>query len=116
MNQDHANLVERLSKPGPRIILDLTPKTAHLLHMIVGLAGEVGELLDTIKKHSIYCKDLDLDNVIEELGDIEFYLEGIRATLGIERDETIEHNIIKLSTRYGQEYSNQAAIERVDKA
>jgi NTP pyrophosphatase (non-canonical NTP hydrolase) len=84
--------------------------------MASALQGEAGELFDAIKKHAVYDKDLDLVNVIEELGDIEFYLEGLRQLLEITRDETVKANIKKLTKRYPDgRYSNKHAKERADK-
>jgi NTP pyrophosphatase (non-canonical NTP hydrolase) len=107
--------VAKLVKSGTDIIGSLTPTKAHLIHMVVGVSGEAGELLDAIKKHAIYNKELDRENVIEELGDIEFYLEGIRAALNIHRNSTLKHNIKKLGKRYGVSYSDQKAQARADK-
>lgn len=113
----HEHMVRVLAKPGAEIIESLTPEKAHCLHMAVGVSGESGELLDAIKKSVIYNKDLDLENVKEELGDIEFYLEGLRQGLGISREETLEANIAKLSKRYKQfQYSDKAAQQRADKS
>jgi len=116
VQRSHSRLVSDLAKNGQHIITDLNPTKAHLLHMAVGLAGEVGEVIDALKRHSIYGKPLDRTNVIEELGDIEFYLEGIRAALDISRDRVIEANIAKLRKRYPEGvYTNVAAIVRADK-
>jgi NTP pyrophosphatase (non-canonical NTP hydrolase) len=112
----HPQLVQALVKPGEAIVASLTPDDAHLLHMTIGVSGEAGELLDAVKKAVIYRKPLDRQNVIEELGDLEFYLEGIRAALGVTREECLEANIDKLSVRYkGLSYSDTAAQERADK-
>lgn len=114
--KDFAAMVARLSKPGEQIKNELTPKQAHLLHMAVGISGEAGELLDAVKKHTIYQKSLDITNVVEELGDLEFFMEGLRATLGISREEVLAKNINKLSARYHSgAYSNQQAQRRADK-
>lgn len=113
----HPELVKALAKPGEAICQSMTPQMAHLLHMAVGVAGEAGELLDAIKKHVIYNKSLDVTNVIEELGDMEFYMEGLRQELGILRELTVQQNIAKLSVRYSSmSYSDQQAQERADKA
>lgn len=109
------DMVAGLAKPGDAIIASLTPEKAHQLHMAVGISGESGELLDAIKKAVIYNKPLDRENVIEELGDLEFYMQGLRAGLGITRNETIQANIAKLGKRYSQGYSDQAAQDRADK-
>jgi NTP pyrophosphatase (non-canonical NTP hydrolase) len=111
----HPDLVEALAKPGRAIVEAMTPVEAHLIHMVMGISGEAGELLDAIKKAVIYKKTLDYANVVEELGDLEFYLEGLRAALGLTRQQTLEANIDKLSKRYGEKYSDAAAIARADK-
>jgi len=112
----HAKLVAALSKNGATIKDEMTGTQAHILHMAVGISGEAGELLDAIKKHVIYQKPIDLENVVEELGDLEFYIEGLRQSLAITRQETIDHNIAKLSVRYSKgSYSDQQAHQRADK-
>jgi len=112
----HPELVCALAKPGEAIVASITPDTAHQLHMAVGISGEAGELLDAVKKAAIYCKPIDLQNVIEELGDLEFYMEGLRQGLGITRDQCLAANIEKLSKRYhAGSYSDAQAQARADK-
>lgn len=112
----HEQMVKNLVKPGAEILAQVSPDMIGLIHMILGVAGETGELLDAIKKAAIYQKPIDMENVIEELGDIEFYLEGMRQQLGITREQTLEANIEKLSKRYHSgSYSDTQAQERADK-
>lgn len=116
MTITHAELVANLVKPGADILATLTPAQANLLHMAVGVSGEAGELIDAVKKCAVYNKPLDRENVIEELGDIEFYLEGLRQELGITRAETIAGNIAKLGKRYSAgRYTDAQAQARADK-
>jgi len=113
---NYPDLVRVLSKPGMMIKKDMSNNQAELLHMAVGVSGEAGELLDAIKKHCIYQKALDTDNVIEELGDLEFFMERIRQILNIHRETTIRENQKKLSIRYKDyQYSNSDAQRRRDK-
>lgn len=110
------NFVNALCKSGEEIHSEMTPQQAHILHMAIGVAGEAGELLDAIKKFVVYQKTLDVENVVEELGDLEFYMQGLRSALNIKREETISHCTAKLSVRYsGLKYSNEAAQHRADK-
>jgi NTP pyrophosphatase (non-canonical NTP hydrolase) len=112
----HSEMVAALVKPGRVIASEMNGLDAHLMHMAIGISGESGELLDAIKKRVIYQKPLDRENVIEELGDLEFYLEGLRQGLMISREECLDANIAKLSKRYeGLEYSDSAAQSRADK-
>jgi len=84
----HPEMVAGLAKRGEDIISDLTTDSIHLLHMAVGIAGEAGELCQ-----AIYLSDnllsIDRENVVEELGDLEFYLEGFRQGLQLARNETV---------------------------
>lgn len=113
---NHSDMVRALAKSGETIAAEIDAADAHLMHMAIGVSGEAGELLDAIKKQVIYRKPLDMDNVLEEMGDIEFYLEGLRQGLGITRDDCLAANIAKLGKRYvGMKYSDQAAQDRADK-
>lgn len=117
---EHTNMVSNLAKPGADILASLSESDCHIMHMIMGMSGEVGELLDAIKKSVIYGKTLDMENVIEELGDIEFYMEGLRQVLLITRESTLINNHHKLLTgekaRYSEgKYSNEQAQQRADK-
>ena len=115
-DKEHANMVSSLCKDGLDIINSLTRSKAHLWHMSSALAYEAGELGDAFKKHIVYEKELDMENVIEELGDLEFYMRAIRDSLGITREETLQHNLDKLGKRYSKgSYSNKSAQERADK-
>lgn len=113
----HSELVSALKKPGKAIVESLTDIKADAWHMASCIPGEAGELFDAIKKWVIYEKSFDRENIIEELGDLEFYMEGLRQNLGITRKETIAANIVKLTKRYESgSFSNQQAQERADKA
>ena len=83
--------------------------------MAVGLAGEVGEFLDAVKRHVFYDKPIDRENAIEELGDIEFYSSDIRRLIGAFRIDVLRKNIDKLNKRYNNGYSDKEAHERADK-
>ena len=116
IDQNHAAMVAELTKPAEEIIAEMTPRKANLIHMIMGVSGETGELLDAIKKHVAYNKPIDREHIIEELGDIEYYLQGLRAELGITRDTVLSGNISKLRKRYAKgSFSNEQAQARADK-
>jgi len=86
------------------------------LHCALGCAGEAGELADAIKKEIIYEKPLDAKNVIEECGDLLFYLQATMIQYGFSWEDVIIENYNKLSKRYKDlVYSDKAAHERADK-
>ena len=110
------NFTHKLAKPAMTLSMESTGLKHELNHYAIGVAGEVGELLDAIKKHTMYNKPIDMANVIEELGDLEWYLSSIRRVLNISREDTLLANIEKLSKRYSSlSYSNEAASLRADK-
>jgi NTP pyrophosphatase (non-canonical NTP hydrolase) len=85
-------------------------------HAALGVCGEAGELVDALKKHIHYKKPLDLENVIEELGDLRFYIQAAMNLFGITEQELLQHNAMKLAKRYKDlTYSDKAAQDRADK-
>lgn len=101
--------VRWLFKPGSEQVM--------ALHTAIGVAGEAGELADAIKKEYIYGKPRDLPNIIEELGDLEWYMQSVRNHYGISRKSILQANADKLSKHYvSLRYSDAAAINRADKA
>lgn len=116
MELKHAEMVKKLVKPGVKILAEMTPSKMTLLHMSSKLCSEAGELMDAVGKLCYYNRVIDLDNVIEELGDIEFYLSGFRQSLGILRDTTLRSNMEKLTKRYKDfKYTDEQAHQRNDK-
>ena len=123
LEQGHTQMVFDLKKNPGAILKRLTPHKCDLLHMAYCIPGEAGELSDAIKKHIFYEKEFTdemREHVVEELGDLEFYMEGLRQSLGISRTETLKYNRTKLLTgknaRYGKGvFSNEQAQERADK-
>ena len=79
-----------------------------LTHAAMGVAGEAGELVDLIKKHVFTGKPLHYDQVIAEMGDLEFYLQALRNQLQIDREDVLKANVTKLEGRHpkGIEESN----------
>lgn len=86
------------------------------LHGALGVSGEAGELADAIKKELIYGKPIDRANIVEELGDLRWYMTLLQVLYGISDQEVLQTNADKLAKRYvGLKYSDKQAIERADK-
>lgn len=99
--------------PGLRVVERLsTVQTVRLLHAAIGLATEAGELLDALKKHIFYGKPLDCVNISEELGDVLFYVGMGANALGEDMGQIMETNRAKLQARYGNKFSETAALSR----
>ncbi|MCL4411339.1 nucleoside triphosphate pyrophosphohydrolase family protein [Candidatus Marsarchaeota archaeon] len=65
----------------------------------LGLAGEVGELLNKIKKIARDNATPDKDGIKAELGDILWYVARIASEMDITMDEIANYNIEKLAKR-----------------
>jgi hypothetical protein len=85
----HKDMVHALAKPERAIISGLVNQedAAHILHMAIGVAGEVGELLENL------LDELGRENLVEEIGDIEFYMRGLSQAIGY-KDLLKSHKVI----------------------
>lgn len=86
-----------------------------LIHAVMGLAGEVGEVTDAVKKSVLYNKELDVVNVKEECGDILWYMALLLDQIGSSFEEVMKMNHDKLETRYPGGFSEKKAQDRADK-
>jgi NTP pyrophosphatase (non-canonical NTP hydrolase) len=87
-------------------------KNQKLLHAVIGLATESGELLDQMKKVVFYGKELDRVNIKEELGDLMWYMAILIRELDLDLEEVLELNINKLRARYGDKFNSEGALHR----
>lgn len=88
------------------------PKMQKLLHAVIGIATESGELLDQMKKVVYYGKPLDRINIREELGDLMWYMAILMRELDLNLEEILELNIEKLRARYGDKFHASGALNR----
>ena len=96
-----------------RLIPDLGTYKQNLVHMALGVGGEAGEVVDLCKKHFAYDKPLDVAHLVEELGDLIFYVNGILALIDTSWDEVLTANIKKLEARYpNAKFNADHAINR----
>lgn len=98
-------------------VTDLAPNGSWLLHSLIGLSGEVGELAAAIQRWLYYGKDLDIANVREELGDLCWYLAQACKAANVSLEDVMKANINKLKFRYPERYTDfHAAEENRDRA
>lgn len=102
---DYNELAKKLS--DPRLI--------RIFHGALGVGTEAGELQDAIKKHIFYDKPLNVENIVEEVGDILWYCTILLDELGYTLEDSMKHNDEKLKKRYAGGYSNEKAVARADK-
>jgi len=90
---------------------ELTPR-AKLSMLGLGIAGEAGELVDSIKKHVYHGHEMDIEDLTKELGDLDWYITHLKKHFGITDEEVREKNIAKLRKRYAEGFSEEASKNR----
>lgn len=85
---------------------------SRLMHGMIGVCTEAGELQDMVKKHLVYGKPFDRVNVLEECGDTLWYLALALDACGYSMSECMERNIAKLKARYPQGFTEAQALTR----
>ncbi len=66
----------------------------------LGLAGEVGEVIEPIKKNLDRGRPIDSEKMAEEIGDVLWYLTALTDSLGLTMLQIAEKNVAKLNARY----------------
>ena len=106
---------EIFQREARRSLRDDLPYEAMCSNMCMGLAGEIGEVIDIMKKHIYQGKELDITDVIEEVGDVLWYIANFCNVNNITMDECMERNIKKLRKRFPNGFTIKDANERKDK-
>lgn len=123
INQTYQLEVKRTHKELPEypqfvtnLMKGLDTPALELHHATTGISGEAGELLDISKKVWIYGKPLNVEHLIEELGDLRFYYQSVLNMIGLTDADIVAANTTKLMKRYvdGQ-YTDKHANQRLDK-
>jgi len=70
------------------------------IHATLGIVSEAGEIADTVKKSFAYGKKLDKDNLLEECGDLVWFLNLMIHNLDLTWEQVLAANIAKLEKRY----------------
>lgn len=83
-----------------------------LVHAAMGIQTEAGEFADPIKKHLFYDRELDVPNLMEELGDLIWYIQVACMALDLPLEHVMSANIAKLRARYPGGFTKGAAIDR----
>lgn len=90
--------------------LNITPDESQLARLlkltytVMGLAGEVGEFANIVKKIQRDGKTIDemLNQLVDELGDVVWYVFACADEIGIPLEDIARHNLEKLAKRKAQ--------------
>lgn len=95
--------------------LDAAVRTSdciRLLHAGMGFCTEAGEFQDALKRFIFYGKTVDETNLVEELGDLMWYIAIACDALGVSLEEVMEKNNRKLRTRFPDKFNEGDALNR----
>lgn len=101
-NAEHPEIAEDLLKIFDQLIWCL------------GLAGEVGETLDLLKKHFGHGQPLDLIKLKKEFGDCRWYGANLERSFGFRSSDVAQTNVNKLRARYPDGFTVAAAAAKAD--
>ena len=101
-NKYQEDAFELISKEGKKELLT---------NGVLRLAGESDECCDIIKKHKYQGHELNKDDLIEELGDVLWYVVETCSGLDITLEEVAQRNLDKLHKRYhGTKFNKNDSI------
>ena len=86
-------------------------KNFNLQYMALGLGGEVGEVLNEIKKYERDDNNIlsivRREKIITEMGDVLWYFQGLCNRLNISILDVMENNIEKIENRNNNNNNNK---------
>ena len=87
-------------------------KFGDVVNGCLGLAGEAGETLDMIKKWVFHEKELDIEHLEKEIGDVMWYVAMLCESFGFNLDKIMQMNVDKLKARYPEGFDTDRANNR----
>ena len=92
-----------------RTVVDLGDNAfrGHLLNGSIGMSVESNETLQHVQKYIFCGKNLDRAHLLDECGDVLWYISYVLSTLGYTLEECMEHNILKTSDRYSDRINKE---------
>lgn len=109
--EEYAEYVEYLRNEDD----DFTRIDCKLLHAVIGIAGEAGELIDIIKKVAVYNQPLNIEHLKEEAGDLLHYFQMLCNSQRWSLKDVMQANVDKLKIRYPNGYTHEDAKIKRDK-
>jgi len=86
--------------------------SARLDYSTIGLVTESSKILDLIKKSKKSLHPLDKQKIIEELGDLLWYLNLTLDELGISFEDIMEASLDKINKKYPEDDLNVSKLIR----
>lgn len=84
-----------------------------LLNGVLGLAGESGECCDIVKKNRFQGHELNKEQLLEEIGDVLWYISETASGLGVQLEDVAKYNLDKLHKRFhGDKFNSYDSTHR----
>lgn len=87
---------------------------ALIVNGALGLCGESGEVADHIKKTFFQGHILDKAKIVEELGDVAWYIAVMAHAIDVDLETVLTNNIEKLKRRYPDGFSEERSVNRTE--
>lgn len=87
-----------------------------ILHAVMGLSTEAGELLGIVKRYTFYNSAMLAEEMKEEIGDLMWYLALLLDATGLDLQEIMDANIEKLRIRHGDKFRQDNDTNRDEEA
>lgn len=111
--KDNDELVEQMTPTYPvGEKAERIKQCLDLLHGLVGIIGECGELAGAVLAHIEDGEPLDIPNVREEVSDIAWFLNLVLSFAGSDIPQVCHSNIVKLKHRHPKAF---AVVEHADR-
>ena len=75
------------------------------LYLAVKLQEEAAEAAQPVVKEHYHGKPVDVDHLMDELGDVLWYLAALAGEYGWSLEEVADYNLSKLANRHGAAYN-----------
>lgn len=79
-----------------------------------GMCGEAGECIDILKKVMFQGHNFDPERLIDELGDVLWYIAQTATGLGVTLEDVASGNVRKLKKRYPYKFTAEQSIHRAE--
>ena len=108
-NRMNMNLYQRLST---RTLNPKLSRFEQIDNMVYGITGEIGEVVDLLKKHRFQGHEIDVDKLSEEIGDVMFYISNLATLYSLDMEEILNANHVKLLERYPDGFKVSDSVNR----
>lgn len=85
---------------------------SNLVNGALGLAGEAGEVSDSLKKNLFHGHAFNKESLVEELGDVLWYVALLAQAIETDLATVMALNIQKLTKRYPNGFDPEASKAR----